>query len=82
MRLRFDPDSCPKYPNSVENKILYMVSTNQMSSFPVPCVNFLWDDSKMRNLSGVSGVIGMFGFSLNESFEPFVDPLYQGSMDH
>ena len=35
----------------------------------------------MRNRSGVSGVIGKFGFSLNESFEPFVDPLYQGSKD-
>ena len=35
----------------------------------------------MGNRSGVSGVIGKFGFSLNESFEPFVDPLYQGSKD-
>ena len=35
----------------------------------------------MGNRSGVRGVIGKFGFSLNESFEPLVDPLYQGSKD-
>ena len=35
----------------------------------------------MGNRSGVSGVIGRFGFSLNESFEPLVVPLYQGSKD-